>query len=147
MTGDWQSSQKRTSYRALAHMELQRARVTLLTELARPLPSVAGDRVQLQQVVLNLVMNGIKAMNTIEERRREMVIQSYEAEIEQICVAVQDSGVGQDSEKFERLFDAFYTIKSEGLTKPFNDEALLDAVRQASTRSLRGPGSIPAEKP
>ena len=81
--------------------------VALRTELASELPFVLGDRVQLQQVILNLVMNGIEAMNTVTDRPREMLIRSSRARIRQLLVAVQDSGVGIDAQHLEKIFDHF----------------------------------------
>ena len=89
--------------------------VALRTELASELPFVLGDRVQLQQVILNLVMNGIEAMNPVKDRPREMLIRSSEHESDKVLVAVQDSGVGIDAQHLEKIFDTFYTTKSQGM--------------------------------
>jgi len=89
--------------------------VALRTELASELPFVPGDRVQLQQVILNLVMNGIEAMNTVTDRPREMLIRSSHYESDKVLVAVQDSGIGIDSQNLEKIFDTFYTTKSQGM--------------------------------
>lgn len=85
------------------------------TELAAGLPSVQGDRVQLQQVVLNLVMNGIDAMKAVTERPRELLISSRPHEPDEILVAAQDSGIGVDEQNMGRLFEPFYTTKPEGM--------------------------------
>jgi C4-dicarboxylate-specific signal transduction histidine kinase len=77
--------------------------VSLRTELTGALPSVMGDRVQLQQVVLNLIMNGIEAMSSVEDRPRELLIRSRRHEGDQAVVAVQDSGVGLDPESVDQL--------------------------------------------
>jgi len=75
-----------------------------------------GDRVQLQQVVLNLMLNGIEAMSTVEDRPRELVIRTQRSEgNDAVCVAVQDSGIGVDPRSGERIFDAFHTTKLDGL--------------------------------
>jgi PAS domain S-box-containing protein len=100
---------------AFVQGELRRARVALRTDLAPDLPRVMGDRVQLQQVVLNLVLNGLEAMSTVADRPRELVIETKRAEAEHACVAVRDVGVGLDPEAINRLFDAFYTTKSGGM--------------------------------
>jgi PAS domain S-box-containing protein len=100
---------------AFVQGELRRMRVTLRTDLARDLPSVIGDRVQLQQVVLNLVLNGLEAMSNVADRPRELVIATKRAGAEHACVAVQDVGVGLDPAGIHRLFDAFYTTKSSGM--------------------------------
>jgi PAS domain S-box-containing protein len=99
---------------SLAQVELRRTRVALRTELG-DLPPVLGDRVQLQQVVLNLIMNGIEAMNAVEDRPRELIINTQSGDMDQVCVVVQDSGIGLDPKNMERIFDAFYTSKSGGL--------------------------------
>jgi PAS domain S-box-containing protein len=100
---------------AFAQGELRRTRVTLRTDLALDLPRVLGDRVQLQQVVLNLVLNGLEAMATVADRPRELVIETKREDSERACVAVRDVGVGLDSESIHRLFEAFYTTKSGGM--------------------------------
>ena len=89
--------------------------MTLWMELADDLSPVLGDRVQLQQVVLNLVMNGVQAMSTVEERRRELVIRTQNDEADQVRVTVQDSGIGLDPQSMERIYDAFYTTKHGGM--------------------------------
>ena len=73
-----------------------------------------GDRVQLQQVVMNLILNGIEAMRTVEDRQRDLVIRT-QSEGDEIRVAVQDSGIGFDPMSVERIFDAFHTTKTGGL--------------------------------
>jgi predicted ATPase/signal transduction histidine kinase len=100
---------------AFAQSELRRTRVTLRTDLARDLPTVMGDRVQLQQVVLNLVLNGIEAMGAVADRPRELVIETRREDAEHVRVAVRDVGVGLEPETVNRLFDAFYTTKPSGM--------------------------------
>jgi len=99
----------------LVQAEVRRNRVALRTALADGLPPVLGDRVQLQQVVLNLMMNGIEAMRPVEDRARVLVIRTQKGDDGQVRVAVQDCGVGLDSENMDRIFDAFYTTKREGM--------------------------------
>ena len=99
----------------LVQAEVRRNRVALRAELADGLPPVLGDRVQLQQVVLNLMMNGIEAMRPVENRARELVIRTQKGDEGQVRVAVQDCGVGFDSENRDRIFDPFYTTKREGM--------------------------------
>ncbi len=82
---------------ALAEGEVRRNRVALPTELADDLPFVMGDRIQFQQVILNLVMNGIEAMASVADRPRELFIRSRQHESDKVLVAVQDSGIGIDS--------------------------------------------------
>ncbi len=100
---------------ALAQGEVRTRRVALRTDLATRLPPVLGDRVQLQQVVLNLVMNGIEAMSSVQDRPRELVIRTEEGEDDQVVVIVQDSGTGVDPKIKDQIFDAFYTTKREGM--------------------------------
>ncbi len=100
---------------ALVNGEVRRHRILLRTELAQDLPSVAGDRVQLQQVILNLVMNGIDAMKKVTSRPRELLIRSSLEPAGDVLVTVQDTGVGLEPESLERVFEAFYTTKAEGL--------------------------------
>jgi C4-dicarboxylate-specific signal transduction histidine kinase len=89
--------------------------VSLRTELASALPHVLGDRVQLQQVVINLLINGVEAMAPITDRLREILIRSQQHEAGQVLVAVLDSGIGIDSETAEKLFSAFFTTKASGM--------------------------------
>jgi C4-dicarboxylate-specific signal transduction histidine kinase len=89
--------------------------VSLRTELASALPPVLGDRIQLQQVVINLLINGVEAMAPVTDRPRDMLIRSQQPEAGQVLVAVQDSGIGIDSETAERLFSAFFTTKPSGM--------------------------------
>jgi PAS domain S-box-containing protein len=100
---------------ALVQRELVSHQVSLRMELVPALPKILGDRVQLQQVIINLVMNGIEAMQPITERPRELVIRSHLDEAQHACVSVTDCGVGIDSENANRLFNAFFTTKSSGL--------------------------------
>jgi len=100
---------------ALAHGEVRRNWVGLRTELADDLPPVLGDRVELQQVVLNLVINGIEAMSSITERPRNLVITTRRDQSDKLYVSVEDSGIGLKPQNVERIFDAFYTTKREGM--------------------------------
>jgi C4-dicarboxylate-specific signal transduction histidine kinase len=99
---------------ALSAQELQRERITIRCELAPELPAVPGDRVQLQQVVLNLLLNAKEALLDVAERPREITIRTRR-DAEGVLLAVTDSGVGFDGQDPERLFDAFYTTKSQGM--------------------------------
>jgi signal transduction histidine kinase len=89
--------------------------VSLRLKLASGLPPLLGDRVQLQQVILNLVMNGIQAMDGISDRPRELHIESHEDKAAKVVIAVQDSGAGISPENADRLFDAFFSTKSNGM--------------------------------
>ena len=99
----------------LTEGEVRRNSVALRTELADDLPLVVGDRVQLQQVILNLVMNGVEAMASLADRPRELFIRSRQHESDKVLVAVQDSGIGIDQQNLEKIFDTFYTTKSQGM--------------------------------
>jgi PAS domain S-box-containing protein len=98
----------------LVQREVLGHRVALRLELASGLPAVVGDRVQLQQVIINLVMNGIEAMAGVAEQRRRLAVRSRLGE-GQVLVAVQDAGTGIDPQNANRLFSAFYTTKSNGM--------------------------------
>ena len=100
---------------ALSIVELQKNGVMLRPELADDLPLVTGDRVQLQQVILNLLRNGSDAMSTVEDRPRQLVIRTERDEGDRVRLTVQDAGVGFDPHAADRLFDAFYTTKSDGM--------------------------------
>jgi signal transduction histidine kinase len=100
---------------ALAQAEVRRHGVALRTELAGNLPPVLGDRVQLQQVILNLAMNSLEALAAVADRPRELLICSSHDESDQVLVAVQDCGIGIDRENMENIFNAFYTTKSHGM--------------------------------
>src|SRR6266540_944022 len=99
----------------LMQNEAVRKREAIRMDLAANVPPVFGDRIQLQQVILNLVMNGIEAMDTVTDRPREMLIRSCEHESDQLLVAVQDSGIGIDRQNLGKIFDAFYTTKPQGM--------------------------------
>jgi PAS domain S-box-containing protein len=100
---------------ALLQHELAAQQVTSRLELAPTLPAIRGDRVQLQQVIINLVMNGAEAMRAIADRQHGLIIRSYQDEAQHVVVAMQDSGVGISGETAERVFDPFFTTKSGGL--------------------------------
>jgi PAS domain S-box-containing protein len=100
---------------ALVQRELISHEVSLRAELVPSPPMILGDRVQLQQVIINLVMNGIEAMEPVTDRSRELVIRSSKSETHEAIVAVTDCGVGISAENAERLFNAFFTTKSGGM--------------------------------
>jgi len=99
----------------LTQSETQRNKVGLRMELAADLPSVVGDRVQIQQVVVNLILNAIEAMSAVEDRERDLVIRTQRGEGDEVRVTVRDSGIGFDPLSAERIFDAFHTTKPGGL--------------------------------
>lgn len=99
---------------ALSRSELQRNQVVLQTEFAQDLPTVDGDRVQLQQVILNLLRNGSDAMNSVNDRPRQLAI-STERVGDHVQLTVKDAGVGFVPQVMNKLFDAFYTTKNDGM--------------------------------
>jgi len=94
--------------RAKEHVELK-------AELAADPPAVVGDRIQLQQVILNLILNGKDAMSSVKTRPRELLITSREGNAGELLVAVRDTGNGLDPQNVERIFDPFFTTKPEGM--------------------------------
>ncbi len=100
---------------ALSLSELHANRVAVSLDLAGDLPSVVGDRVQLQQVILNLVRNASDAMQQVEDRPRQMVIRTRREEGDTVTLSVRDAGVGLDPQSRDSLFEAFYSTKSDGM--------------------------------
>jgi PAS domain S-box-containing protein len=100
---------------ALSLSQLERARVILRTDLAEDLLPVRGDRIQLQQVILNLVLNASDAMSGVDDRPRQLLIRTAREDQDGARVSVQDTGVGFEPQNADRLFEAFYTTKSSGM--------------------------------
>jgi signal transduction histidine kinase len=100
---------------ALLHGEMRRHRILLRTALAPDLQPVVGDRVQLQQVILNLVLNGIEVLKEVTEQPRELRISTGREISGGVRIMVRDTGPGLDPEAVERVFEAFYTTKPEGM--------------------------------
>ena len=100
---------------ALSLRELQRARIVVRTELAADLPAVVGDRVQLQQVVLNLVLNAAEVMSLVEGSPRELLVRTERDDGDRVRLAVCDTGPGFDPANASRLFEPFYTTKPDGM--------------------------------
>ena len=100
---------------ALSMSELQRDGVNLRYDLAYDLPTIMGDRIQLQQVILNLLRNATEAMRTIDDRPRELFIRTERHEQNHVLLSVKDSGVGLTAQAAERIFEAFYTTKTDGM--------------------------------
>jgi predicted ATPase/signal transduction histidine kinase len=102
----------------LTHHELTRRHVAIHTELSKDLPPILGDRIQLQQVLLNLVMNGVEAMNEVAEGERKISMRARPHEYKgrpALLVSVQDRGVGLNPAEVDKLFEAFYTTKAHGI--------------------------------
>ncbi|WP_375778942.1 PAS domain S-box protein [Bradyrhizobium sp. ma5] len=99
----------------LVARELVSHRVTLKTKLTAALPAILGDRIQLQQVIINLVMNGIEAMDAVTDRARELVIESSKDDTAHVQLTVTDCGVGIAKDDTDRVLDPFFTTKSSGL--------------------------------
>jgi signal transduction histidine kinase len=100
---------------ALSLSEIQRSGVILRQELASELPPVVGDRVQLQQVILNLLRNAADAMGTIDDRPKDLLIRTESDDKNQIRLSVKDSGVGFTAQTADKIFEAFYTTKTDGM--------------------------------
>jgi C4-dicarboxylate-specific signal transduction histidine kinase len=100
---------------ALAQNEMANNGISVRTQLAEALPAIQGDRVQLQQVILNLLINAIEAMSGMSEGPRELLISTAKTDSEGVLVAVRDSGPGLAPESVDRLFESFYTTKLGGL--------------------------------
>jgi C4-dicarboxylate-specific signal transduction histidine kinase len=99
----------------LMRRELISHQVSLRMNMAAGLSMILGDRIQLQQVIINLVMNGIEAMQSVTDRPRELVVKSGQDELGQVLISVADCGVGIAAENVDMLFDPFFTTKSSGL--------------------------------
>lgn len=100
---------------ALLQGELQRNRVILRPELAGDLPMVMGDRIQLQQVILNLIRNASDAMSGVEDRPRQLLVTTEREEGGRVRLSVQDRGTGFDAQTADRLFETFFTTKNQGM--------------------------------
>jgi signal transduction histidine kinase len=95
--------------------EVRKQRVLIRPDLSRALPDVAGDRIQLQQVFMNLILNAVESMANLSERERLLRVRSQANGSDAVQITVQDSGVGIKAEEVEQIFDAFYTTKPEGM--------------------------------
>jgi C4-dicarboxylate-specific signal transduction histidine kinase len=99
----------------LVDSDMRRSRVDLDTELAVDIPQVLGDRIELQQVILNLILNAKEAMSEVQTQPRELLIKSRKNESGEVVVTVRDSGKGLDAKDAERIFDPFFTTKESGM--------------------------------
>jgi signal transduction histidine kinase len=100
---------------ALSLAELQTNRIALQSELAEDLPAINGDRIQLQQVILNLVRNASDAMADVNDRPRRLLIRTEREDEDRVRLRVRDTGVGVDPDSMNKLLDAFYTTKVDGM--------------------------------
>lgn len=128
---------------SLVQHQLQSHDVSLQLDLTPALPPVVADRIQLQQVILNLVVNGIEAMQPVTDRPREITIRTRHDDAGQIVVTVTDCGVGVAKENAERLFDAFYTTKASGMGMGLSIcRSIIEAHRgRLSVAANTGPGA------
>jgi C4-dicarboxylate-specific signal transduction histidine kinase len=99
----------------LTRSEAVKDGISVRTQLAEGLPLIQGDRVQLQQVILNLILNAVQAMSGVSEKSRELLVSTGQEASGAVLVTVQDSGPGLDPESVARAFDAFYTTKPQGM--------------------------------
>ena len=100
---------------ALMQAELESHQVALHTGMLDGLPDVMAERVQLQQVLLNLIMNGVDAMSSVTGRERRLTIKSEIQDMQEVRIAVEDSGTGIDPSHMDRIFDPFFTTKPHGM--------------------------------
>jgi len=98
----------------LERSDLESHRVSLRVELSERLPLVTADRVQLQQVLLNLIVNAVEAMASLSDRARVLTVKSETSQPDSVLVSVEDSGTGIGADDTERVFEAFFTTKSSG---------------------------------
>ena len=99
----------------LVNGELASHRILLRKELCNKLPSVMTERVQIQQVFVNLIMNAIEAMSSVSDRERVLIVKSEAFQSDYVLITLQDSGTGIDPEHMDRIFDAFFTTKDRGM--------------------------------
>jgi PAS domain S-box-containing protein len=99
----------------LVRVEVETQRVLIWTELPAELPQVPGNRVQLRQVMVNLIMNAVDAMSAVTNRARVLRITTEGHKLDGVLISVEDSGMGIEPQNFDRIFDAFFTTKSDGM--------------------------------
>ena len=100
---------------AILRSQLERNRILARAELCEELPRIDGDRIQFEQVILNLMLNAVEAMTGVDDRPRQLLVRTERHAGDEVCLSVQDAGAGLRAEDAERLFDAFYTTKSGGM--------------------------------
>lgn len=128
---------------ALSSTEIQRNGVVLRQELADDLPLALGDRIQLQQVILNLLRNAADAMSTIDDRPRELLVRTERDDGSRIRLSVKDSGVGLTPQAADKIFEAFYTTKTDGMGIGLSISRSIIEAHQGRLWATRndGPGS------
>ncbi len=128
---------------ALSATEIQRNGVTLRQEFADELPPALGDRIQLQQVILNLLRNAVDAMSEIDDRPRELVVRTERDDGSRIRLSVKDSGVGLTPQAADKIFEAFYTTKTDGMGIGLSISRSIIEAHQGRLWATRndGPGS------
>ena len=128
---------------ALSSTEIQRKGLTLRQEFADDLPPALGDRIQLQQVILNLLRNAADAMSTIDDRPRELIVRTERDEGNQVRLSVRDSGVGFTPQAADKIFEAFYTTKPDGMGIGLSISRSIIEAHQGRLWATRndGPGS------
>jgi signal transduction histidine kinase len=124
----------------IVQSEVGRHGVSLRFELAPILPPVIADRVQLQQVLLNLILNGIEAMSTTEERRRVLRIRTHDYEAGEILVAIDDTGIGVSPREMDRIFAAFFTSKPDGSGMGLSISRSIVEAHGGKLWAISGPG-------
>jgi signal transduction histidine kinase len=100
---------------ALANGQALANGVSIVFDLSPDLPAVRADRIQLQQVILNLVMNGIEAMTSVTDRPRQLLIRSQREKAGEVRVSIEDTGIGVSADAMGRLFEPFYTTRPQGM--------------------------------
>jgi PAS domain S-box-containing protein len=128
---------------ALSSTEIQRNGVTLRQEFAEDLPPALGDRIQLQQVILNLLRNAVDAMSTIDDRPKELLVRTERDDGNQVRLSVKDSGVGFTPQAADKIFEAFYTTKTDGMGIGLSISRSIIEAHQGRLWATRndGPGS------
>jgi C4-dicarboxylate-specific signal transduction histidine kinase len=125
---------------ALVEREVTSQQVSLRMELAPTLSMTFGDGVQLQQVMINLMMNGVEAMTLITDRPRELVIQSRQDDIQNVLISVTDCGAGISAENEDQLFAPFFTTKSSGMGMGLS---ICRSIIEAHGGRLRATANVP----
>lgn len=129
---------------ALSQSELQRSQTVFRAELAKDLPMIAGDRVQIQQVILNLLLNSLDAMSVVDNRSKELIIKTELDEDDRVRLSVRDTGIGLAPDEVGKIFDAFYTTKKSGMGIGLSVSRSIIEKHQGQlwAESNKGPGAV-----